>query len=177
MSKCEQCGKEAKVHLANEDGTAQALCANCYSALTAELMDMEMPTVPETLCLEDCEGKSHTFHIEFLFHPHCKELTARENYDDGYACTMAGTPEENFSFMWSRLTNRLSKMLSVKYIEDGRFIGNKAAGYVNYDRERDTHYLVIDGKRYDWSEIGKQLATYEGFQIKIEFADPSDEPL
>lgn len=177
MSTCEQCGNEAKIHLTAEDGGSQAYCVNCYSSMTAALMDMEMPSVPKTLCLEDCEGNSHTFHIEFLFHPHCKELTAYENHEDGYAGQVAGAPEENFSFMWSRLTNRLSKMLSVKYMEGGRFKGDKAAGYVNYDPARDTHYLVIDGKRYEWSELGRQLGAFEGFQIKIEFADPSDDPL
>ena len=55
--------------------------------------------------------------------------------------------------------------------------GDKAAGYVGYDSVKDTHYLVIDGKRCEWSEMGKQLAMFEGFQIKIEFADPSDDPL
>lgn len=177
MSKCVLCGKAATVHQAGEDGAAQSYCAGCYSAMTAELLGMDMPVVPETICLEDCVGISHTFHIEFLFHPHCKELTARESHEDGYACTVAGTPEENFSFLWSRLNHRLSKLLSVKYMEHGRLKGDKAAGYVGYDRAKDTHYLVIDGNRYEWSDMGRNLATFEGFQIKIEFADPGDDPL
>lgn len=177
MSMCVLCGKAATVHLTGEDGAAQSYCAGCYSATTAGLLGMDMPVVPETVILEDCEGRSHTFYIEFLFHPHCKELTARESHEDGYVCTVAGTPEENFSFLWSRLNYRLSKLLSVKYMEHGRMKGDKAAGYVGYDSVKDTHYLVIDGKRCEWSEMGKQLAMFEGFQIKIEFADPSDDPL
>jgi len=35
--------------------------------------------------------------------------------------------------------------------------------------------LVVDGKPYKWEEIGKILMSYEGFQVKIEAVDISDE--
>nr|WP_017378569.1 hypothetical protein [Paenisporosarcina sp. TG-14] len=35
--------------------------------------------------------------------------------------------------------------------------------------------MVVDGKSYTWDEIGKMVMAYEGFQIKLETLDPSDE--
>ncbi|WP_243840641.1 DUF7713 domain-containing protein [Paenisporosarcina antarctica] len=50
------------------------------------------------------------------------------------------------------------------------------AGRIAYDPDEEVvPKLVVDGKSYTWDEIGKMLMAYEGFQIKLETLDPSDE--
>jgi len=162
----------------SESGTTEILCTDCYNKTIAELTDAELPShIPKTIYFEDCAREAHMFHIEFMLFPHCKTLKAYENYNDGYVCEVYGGLDDSFSVMWEKLIGKLSKMLSVKYIDGNSWTNDKVAGYVNYDCETESHYVVIDGNRYEWSELGKQLGTYEGFQIKIEFADLGDDLL
>jgi hypothetical protein len=35
--------------------------------------------------------------------------------------------------------------------------------------------LVIDGRSISWDELGRMVATYEGFQFKLQLFDLSDE--
>jgi len=54
-------------------------------------------------------------------------------------------------------------------------IGNKAVGYIEYNRERDACNVVIDGKPYTWAELERNIRAHEGWKIKIEFGDVGDE--
>ena len=35
--------------------------------------------------------------------------------------------------------------------------------------------LVIHGKEVSWEDFGRMLMTFEGFQFKLQIADPSDD--
>ena len=35
--------------------------------------------------------------------------------------------------------------------------------------------LVIDGREISWDELGRMVATFEGWQFKLEFRDLSEE--
>jgi hypothetical protein len=78
--------------------------------------------------------------------------------------------------MWTKLMERLERMMSIKYIaSDGYWNGNKLLGYLNYSSNSDACDVIIDGKAYTWEELGRIVGVSEGFQIKIEIADPTDE--
>ena len=44
-----------------------------------------------------------------------------------------------------------------------------------YDSKTEMQDVVIDGKTYSWDELGEKLSTYEGFQIKIEISDITED--
>ena len=35
--------------------------------------------------------------------------------------------------------------------------------------------VVIDGREISWNKLGRMVATFEGWQFKLEFRDRSDE--
>jgi hypothetical protein len=118
----------------------------------------------------------HLFTLEFMLFPHLKSLKAYETGDSKYKCEVCGELDDSFFQMWTQLMERLEKMLSVKYITpDGRWNGMKLLGYLAYNNDSDACNVIIDGKAYTWEELGRIVATSEGFQIKIEIADPTDE--
>jgi hypothetical protein len=120
--------------------------------------------------------KLHLFAIEFMLFPHCKTLKACETGESRYKCAVYGELDDSFSQMWTQLMKRLEKMLSVKYITpDGHWNGEKLLGYLAYSSDSDACDVIVDGKAYTWEELGRIVATSEGFQIKIEIADPTDE--
>lgn len=43
------------------------------------------------------------------------------------------------------------------------------------ENSRDIPVLVIDGKAYSWNKVGKMLMSNEGFQIRMEIFDMTDD--
>lgn len=65
-----------------------------------------------------------------------------------------------------------------KAVKDRIFDNNdKLVGAVQWDSDSEEGLpkIHINGKSYSWVELGKKVMTHEGFNIKIEFSDPSDE--
>jgi len=66
--------------------------------------------------------------------------------------------------------------MAMKYMNpDGEIIGNKLVGHVEYDSELGECVVYVDGKPYTWEDLGKNISTFEGWQVKIEFVDAGDE--
>jgi hypothetical protein len=53
--------------------------------------------------------------------------------------------------------------------------GDKIVGYVEYNDVTDKHDIIVDGRSLSMDDLEMNLATYEGFQVKIEFADATDD--
>lgn len=65
-----------------------------------------------------------------------------------------------------------------KTVKDRIFDSNdKLIGAVQWDSDSEEGLpkIYVNGKSYSWIELGKAVMTHEGFNIKIEFSDPSDE--
>ena len=63
--------------------------------------------------------------------------------------------------------------MPTKYINpDGSW--DRLVGRIDYNKEHEDHEIVVDDKWFTWDELKKNISTYEGWQIIIEFADPSD---
>jgi hypothetical protein len=50
-------------------------------------------------------------------------------------------------------------------------------GQIEWDDEEDGRVprLVVDGKSYSWDEVDRMLMTFEGFRVKMEVYDRSEE--
>ncbi|MCL1983223.1 MAG: UPF0158 family protein [Clostridiales bacterium] len=174
--KCCMCGSDAKIHIS---GTQEAsYCLECHNKLMAAQTGAEMPdAVPTQIVLFDVCEEAHAFAIESMIFPHCKSIRATEVV--GTTCykeNVYGELSDRFEDMWSEMVRRLEKSLSKKYMgDDASFEDMKAVGYVDYNRIHDAYEVVIDGKAYTWAQLEKNLSMYEGWKIKIEFADMGDE--
>jgi hypothetical protein len=176
MLMCEICGKESRIAL-RQDKKKAHYCVECYNELLAKLMGVTFPReIPKEISFYDNEMNLHSFALEFMLLPNCKLLKACETGESRYKCEVLGEVDDSFLQMWNQLMERLKKMMSVKYITpDGGWNGMKLLGYLDYNSDNGVCDIIIDGKAYTWEELGRIVATNEGFQIKIEIADPTDE--
>jgi hypothetical protein len=176
MDKCGMCGKDATIMIHSNGEKSEPLCAKCHNIIMAELTNTDFPNkIPEYIFFEDCNKEMHKFDIELMIFPHCKSLKARETADTEYLFDVYGKLEDSFLLMWEKLIKKITKMLSVKYIVDDSWKNDRVVGYIKYNSKTERHDVVIDGKTYSWNELGTKLGTYEGFQIKIEISDITED--
>jgi len=172
MSKCIQCGKPAKVNLSDgTGGTNGSLCYDCFNRRMAEEYAVVMPeNVPETLSFKGRGKKVHVFDIEFMIFGTGKSLVATEIGETNRMVDVWGDLDDDFDAMLDLLNRRIKKSLNVRYMDaKGKIKGDKAAGYISYNREREAYDVIIDGKPYLWDGLEKEISMREGWKIKIEF--------
>jgi len=175
---CDICGKPTKIHVSGtKSGEFENYCLNCHNKIMAELTSSVLPEkIPQRLLFIGGDGTASTIEIEFMIFPHCKTLTATEVGELKHRAEVFGELDDDFGEMWEKLVSQIDKVLSTKYIQpDGHFVGCKAVGYVEWNRERNACDVIIDGKPYTWAELESNLSAHEGFKIKIEFGDIDDE--
>ena len=84
-----------------------------------------------------------------------------------------------------QLVERLRRALGRRHIEEtahGPEISRSGAdwivrGQIEWDDAEggELPRLVIDGRSYSWYDVGRMLMTFEGFQVKLEIHDRSEE--
>ncbi|MCL1855931.1 MAG: hypothetical protein FWF86_09375, partial [Clostridia bacterium] len=149
----------------------------CYNKLMAELTDTEAPDkIPKHVFFIDHRGVTRTFEVEFYIFPIGKKLEATEVGETKIKEAVHGELDDDFGKMWTTLISRIQKALNKKYMgSDGYVKGNKIIGYIECNLERGAHDVIIDGKPYTWKQLEKNISMHEGFKIKIEFANITDE--
>jgi len=96
-----------------------------------------------------------------------------------------GAPNEDVLEIFRRLFERMRRALARRHIEDsdrGPQIADSPEGWmvrgqIEWDDESQGRVprVVVDGKGYSWDEIGSMLMSFEGFQVKLEVFDRSEE--
>jgi len=187
---CEGCGETIPgydiVHYGSIDHGYRKLCSQCYNAAVAErsgVEDFENIRL-EPIVMTDCKGKEHLFHFQTRLLGDIVALEAfevREGNPGGYQFELIGDPEDDLFALLGRLVQKVRKALSIKHIEDGdhglQIIDQTVRGRIesscsDYDSEP---VIVIDGREISWGEFGRMLMGFEGWQIKLEIVDRSDE--
>jgi len=160
-----------------DSGVYRHYCFNCHNREMAELYDTDMPDyVPERLSVPGCNGRMHEFDIEFLIFGTGKSLIATEVGKTKRKADVWGSLDDDFEEMLETLKRRIKKALSVKYMDQQGYIKNqKLIGYIDYDSGLGECVVFVDGSRFTWDELGRNLQTYEGWKIKIEFGGIGDE--
>jgi len=175
---CQLCGKPSMVNLSdNYTGRSTALCHSCYNNMMANLNDVEMPaSIPRRVTFLDSYGQTCEFDIEFLIFETGKSLTATQVGATKRKECVWSELDADFDEMLETLSDRIKKALSTMYIgPDGSFTGDRAVGYVEYDRGHDRYNIVVDGKSYSWADLERNVSSYEGFKIAIEFCEMSED--
>jgi len=133
----------------------------------------------------DVDGKKRMFEFKSFPCPtgFVYEATEIQNGEPkGMRFSVLGT--ENEAEVWRyKLEERLKKALKVKHIEYHKeshtwtTCDQIIRGQIRWDDETEgeTPLIVVDGKDLTWTEFGKTIMTYEGFQFVMRFVDPSDD--
>lgn len=133
----------------------------------------------------DSAGDSHRFHFQMrLLGPTMIVLDAFEVREDvrcGYEFRIMGEPDDDVLTLLGRLVEKMRRALSVRFLcaENHRLrisdqtvqgrISSDMAGFENMP------VVVVDGKEIMWDDFGRMLMAFEGWQFRLDIADPADE--
>jgi hypothetical protein len=135
--------------------------------------------------LRDVQGIHRTFYVERRIDPMGIFLEAVENIEFGYKFAVHGELNTNQVELVNRLIEKTRKGQGKQHVTRNVFPNGQAynsimngqlSGLIDYDENSDGSPLIlIDGRPFTWEEVGKMLMTYEGFQIKIQMYDVTDD--
>ncbi len=190
QTRCDVCNQIAPgydiVHYGSMEQGYRQLCSRCFNTELAQLDGLEAFEHPkfEAVALADCDGAVHEFHFRtHLFGPgvSLSAFELRDGSPAGYQFQIVGDPDDEPFVLLGRLIERMRRALAVKHLTVDEY-GQKIADHVVRARIEwdDAHggripRLVIDGREIDWDEFGHMLMTFEGWNFKLNIADPSEE--
>ena len=187
---CEACGELTPSHeiisLGVGGSTYRQLCGQCFNAEVARLKGLgnfESFRI-EPITLRDCAGEAHDFHFRTRLLGHVVAMDAfelRDGEPSGYQCEVADDPDADLLGLLGRLVEKLRRMLAVKHLTVGepepQIAEQTVRGRIDWDESvrGRTPLLVIDGQEVTWEEFGRMMATFEGWQFRLELIDRCDE--
>ena len=195
LYRCEECKRDVPrydtVVLSSETkGASRDLCSRCFNAVIARNngIDFQHPDF-QPITLHDVDGHTHAFHFRTRYGGNHLAVEAFEIGEDGapggFEFQVLGDPEQDPLEIFRELFERMRRTLARKSIEVGELgpqvrsteEGLVVRAHVEWDDEEQGRIplLVIDGKSYSWDEVGRMLSSYEGWQIKMEIYDRSEE--
>jgi len=191
--RCEDCGHQVPandtIHLTLSAKQSRRICTRCFNALIAKRVGVEFehPNFAP-IVLEDATGRPHEFHFRTRHggdHVAVEAFEVEDHQTGGYEFQVLGDPSDDPIRIFQQLFERMRRALERKHIEEnahGPQIAKSAGGWVvrgqiEWDEEEQGRVprLVVDGKGYSWDEIGRMLVSFEGFRVKIEVYDKSEE--
>ncbi|MGF6297831.1 MULTISPECIES: DUF7686 domain-containing protein [Paraburkholderia] len=186
--RCEQCGNPTPpwdaIHCGSGEGSYELLCTSCFNARIAEstgFTDFENVRL-DPIRMIDCEGEAHQFHFQLRLLGDRIALDAfelRGELRTGYRFQLIGEADDDVFVLLGRLVERMRRALSVRHIDfrERRIIDSTVRGRIEWD-ESQAGYLplaVVDGKEVSWDDLGQMLMSMEGWQFRLDIADPSEE--
>lgn len=190
-TRCNSCGRTVPaydvVNYGSVDAGYRELCDKCFNSEVAGsdgLAGFEHAEI-EPAEFTSCDGETHVFHFRTrLFGPGVAldALELREGNPAGYRFQVIGKPEDDPLELLARLIGKIRRALAVKHLEMGS-LGMRIAdhmvvrGMVAWDEAQAGRLplLVIDGREITWTEFGRMLMTFEGWQFKLQIRDMSEE--
>ena len=187
---CEACGTVVPSYDAVRYGSIErgyrALCTSCFNAEMASVLGLEHfeHVRLQPIVMMDCAGEQHEFHFGIRLLGDVMALEAFELKDGvpgGYQFEMLGEPDDDPLPLLGKLTERMRRSLSVRYLvrdEDGARIAEQTVcGRIDWDESGDgrTPLLVIDGQDVSWDEFGRMLMSFEGWQFRVAIRDRSED--
>ncbi|WP_301107721.1 hypothetical protein [Sporosarcina sp.] len=179
--KCTICGIDA-VHV-QYDG--QPLCMDCYNAIMAEKLDVDLPELPNTFSVADTNDTQRIFEVERLLMGTAILLTARERWEHGYEFAVDGELDADQHILFDKLKAKTKRGLLKTYLKTGKYSNGQPytavkehhlKGVLSYNEtDSEAPLVIIDGKPYNWEEVGGLLMAFEGFQVKIEMKELAEE--
>ncbi len=193
---CESCGTSVagfeSISLGSMEDGYKHLCTSCYNAVIAKHSGVEFEHLDfEPVRLSDVDGVWHQFEFSMRLLGDRVAIDAHEIKGEdlsGYRFQVIGfEPEGDMLELFGRLLTKMRRALSYRHLEQtktGLSIGPQQIVRARIDCDLDnddglgerTPLLIIDGQEITWEHFGEMLMTFEGWGIKMEVFDPSDEP-
>jgi len=187
---CNDCGSQIGfmegVNLEVPGQAGRLLCLECFNAFMSREMklDFEHPRF-HSVEITDSAGTSHRFEIRTMLDGDVVSVRAAEPRDDGthgYEAEVLGDPTDDPMLLFKCLYERLRRELGWKHlVETDRGLqlgdGDIVRARVAWDEAQGGRVplLVIDGREVTWEELGQMVMRYEGWNLRLEFLEQSDE--
>ena len=188
--RCEDCSHLVPpydmIHLTVSERQSRRICIRCFNTRIAGV-DFEHPSF-EPVMLRDASGVPHEFHFTARHggsHLAIEAFEVEHGRPSGYQFQVLGDPNDEPLAIFQRLFERMRRALGRQHLEKsdlGQQIAASGEGWVvrgqiEWDEDEGGRVprLVVDGKSYGWDEIGRMLMTFEGFEVKMEVYDRSEE--
>ena len=188
---CESCGVVPRafdtVLYGSSGGPSRLLCGRCFNLEVAHLgglVDFEHIDF-EPLTMSDASGREHVFQFRthlFAAGVAIDAIEFDEDKSEGYCFQVIGDQEGDLLELLARLVTKMRRGLAHSHLEEsahGLQISDpgivRATIQSDPEGETDMPVVVIDGRNISWDEFGRMVATYMGFQFKLEMHDLSDE--
>ena len=188
---CESCGVVPRpvdsVLYGSYGGPSRLLCGrrfNLEAARRGGLVDFEHVDF-EPLTMSDASSREHVFQLRtrlFAAGVAINAIELNEDQSEGYCFQVIGDEEDDLLELLARLVTKMRRGLAHSHLEEGAHgLQISDPGIVRAriqsdpEGETDMPVVVIDGRNISWDEFGRMVATYMGFQFKLELHDLSDE--
>ncbi|OHB49721.1 MAG: hypothetical protein A2Y10_06065 [Planctomycetes bacterium GWF2_41_51] len=123
----------------------------------------------------DCAGKKRVFQISSHQLPMGWHLIATEQQPDGCGYQIEAFSETSPYSALGQLRKKIKEAISIKYLDASMnsvtLTHGKMRGSITYDRESDSHGLLVDGRFLSMDELETILAGHEGWEFDFSIND------
>jgi len=191
--RCETCGKRIPgyntVFLSSE-GKQKLVCLKCYSQIISDYTGFDFEHVEfEPITIKDADSAVHKFHfaVRHLGDRFAIEaFEIKDGHPGGHEFSVIDDIKEEPVELLEKIIGRIRRALDRRHIywdettrnfqiTDDDIVRGKIHSDLDSSDYQRLPLMVIDGKDISWSEFGRMLMTYEGFNFKLEIFDSSDE--
>ncbi|MBI4880550.1 MAG: hypothetical protein HY812_12965 [Planctomycetes bacterium] len=190
MTQCTGCGRkvpsyEGVFHSDGRGGSLGFVCGRCWAQVLSDATGEEIGHLElDPIVLPDAAGHMHTFH--FRFNPAPRGIEAFEvsrGVPCGYHFQVMQKGDD--PAIVAPLLEKMRRGLSQQHLEpcdvtpgglqvkDRLLRGRIDCNTDHLDRAPP---VVVDGKTLSWEQLGAMLASFEGWQFRLELLDRSEEP-
>lgn len=188
---CDACRQPTPPHdvvnYRSMEGGYRRLCGRCFNEAAASQLGLQgfEHVAFEPVRMVDGRGTEH----EFRFQPRLfgtgvaiDAFELRDGSPVGYRFQAIGEPDHDALELLGKLIGKMRRALARTHLDDtdhGPQVNDHLIlrGTVDSDPDEDHRVpmVVIDGREISWDELGRMVATFEGWQFKLEFRDRSEE--
>jgi hypothetical protein len=179
---CGRCGQPLKSHESIAIANVGLRCYQCFNEEAAVKMGVAFDnTQLQPVAVSDADGVEHTFEFQSMLVPTGHSLHARKSVpegQEGYEFSVLGDFNANVWDLFRVLYDRIRHGLAVRHVESGEFgwritDARHLVGRITWDPDRvgEVPRLVIDGRTFNWDQVGRMLMAFEGFTLRAFVSD------
>ena len=188
---CDACRQPTLAHdvvnYGSMEGGYRQLCGRCFNEAAASRLGLQgfEHVSFEPVSMVDARGAKHEFQFRTrLFGPGMAidALELRNGCPAGYRFQVIGEAQDDALALLGRLISKMRRALALTHLDDsdhGPHVNDRLILRGTVDSDPDEEHrvpmVVIDGREISWDELGRMVATLEGWQFKLEFRDLSEE--
>ena len=177
--KCDICGKEpALIHI---EGVGN-FCLDCHNERMASMcgLDHDPFKYPRDVAVTDKDGEWHYFQLSHMYFGSMIRWQAVEQRGS-YEIVERGSVEEPAALQISRFHRKIvdsvwNRTLSVTETAWGEQTSLEDHGNIDihYSSDDNGVSFVIDGRSVSLEELGRMLASYEGWTLQYQIREKSE---